>query len=1113
MFPPACLRVAPVLLGFLLAACGDACPVPWIGAQQRLVVGAGHDATVSFPAPTAGILQVTLEEHGITTVASLDGKGSTTAGSPLDRMGLIVLAAPTRRGQIHSIWVHAVDAPQVSGSVTLSAQVIPQACKGLAQAADDFAAAGQATHRKDWASAFGRYLHAARDFDHLGLSRQAASARQALAELAYRRFDRKRDAYALAGEALDDYGVATDPALRGLLAGLQAKALMDMPGVSLRSFLPAIRAALAAARRLIKASYSGARELPRLDIMDGFLAFRLDQHSRARQSFVRAAQICRELKDWECYAIAMQNIAELAKEDRSYALALATFEQALQVLPPELYPKVTADIWNNLGLLQEELGLVSSSERSHTAALRAYLQLSDCQGVRRSLSRMGSLMVQVGTLADAETDLIESASLRCPRLLAAARRTATEHTLAQPPPARDSTDSQDSPGPCADPLEADTLTTENKNIVFNSLLALDEALMLQSQVAQAAPCLAAAARYATTSRTRMRLANARGNMRLERGDAAGARAAFTRALQIADQARLPANYEHRGLAELGLVRAKLLAGERSAALTEARQALESSLARGDIGQTVTALRLIAAAERASADLVQAQRTLEVGADLIEAVPIDGLDGEQRATYLSTQHAVFAELMDILASKATSDPRVAWDAFESSERGRSRSLRFASTEASGDTSRVDLARYQRLLHEIVALPHDAHRSPDQLLALLDRAALRERDPPEALTRAQLAHRLQQLDATLVEYAVGNRDMFAFIVSPQATLVMRLGPAREVAAAAANLLDDARDPDAAADDIRAAASALAQRILWPLAAHLRTRLVIFVPDDALHTIPFTVLPWSPGPGPMLVQQVESVIVPSATFLTLPAPAPEHIAHPRLELIGDPVFRVGDWTRECGAHEGIPHAAHATRTLAQWTQSLPSLPGSRDEIAAIARLARQSRPDSHIETLLGCAAVPDALRQAASEDVQLLHIATHARIDAQRPRLSALALSPEPGSPDPVSTFSLLDILGLKLHAQLVVLSACDTSRGRLLPGEGVLGPAQAFLEAGARSVIATYWRVDDQLTVTFMKRFYTHLLIERMDASAALRKTQLDIAHVSASSDWAAFALYGWPDARL
>ena len=278
---------------------------------------------------------------------------------------------------------------------------------------------------------------------------------------------------------------------------------------------------------------------------------------------------------------------------------------------------------------------------------------------------------------------------------------------------------------------------------------------------------------------------------------------------------------------------------------------------------------------------------------------------------------------------------------------------------------------------------------------------------------------------------------------------------------------------------------------------------------------VLPWAADPGQqLLLQHAETSVIPSALFLMRVHPGVSRQSEmPRITLIGDPVFRVTDWQRECTDTDTAQAASGLRRTLSAWTEALPRLPGTRSEVMGIARLARESRPGSRIETLVGCAAAPSALRRAAGIDVDLLHIATHARIDAQRPRLSALALTPESPQDTPASTFGLLDILGLKLNSKLVVLSACETSRGRLLPGEGVLGPAQAFLQAGSAAVLASYWRVDDQVTSTFMQRFYKYLLVDRLSASAALRKTQLESAAAGKSYEWAAFSLYGWPDSSI
>jgi CHAT domain-containing protein len=648
-------------------------------------------------------------------------------------------------------------------------------------------------------------------------------------------------------------------------------------------------------------------------------------------------------------------------------------------------------------------------------------------------------------------------------------------------------------------------------------------MMLQGEPKVAQRCYDAAEHYAATARTQMRLANARGAVLLESSDAAGALAAFEHSIKVADEAKIPSTYEYRGLAQLGIVKATLLAGKPAEAVTSGFNALKSSVGRGDIDQTVTALRLLAAGLRGSQRPADAAHTLEAAADLTQAVPIDELDGEKRATYLATQYTVFEDLTDLYASQAGTDN--AGLAFATSEEGRARSLRYAVNQATrGASSQLEAppaARYQQLLREVVNLTDtDSDPSPASLVDHLKATALRERGAEQPFDRAQLTRTLHQLGATLVEYAVGDRDMFAFVVDDDTTHVVRLGDKHEIAAATAELHERLRDAESPVKDVNAAAARLAKLVFWPLVDAVGDKLahkrIVFVPDDALHTIPFNVLPWSSNASDkLIVNHAEISIAPSALFLTrLRVLNTTRGNAPRIELIGDPVFRVADWNNECTDIQGAKSViTQAVRAFSDWTESLPRLPGSRAEVQTIAQLARQSRPGSHVETFLGCAAAPSALRSAATGRVDLLHIATHARVDAQRPRLSALALSPERGSQQATSAFGLLDILGLKLNSSLVVLSACDTSRGRLLPGEGVLGPAQAFLQSGAASVLASYWRVDDQTTSRFMEKFYRHLLVDHQPAAAALRMAQLDAAASSSSYDWAAFALYGWPDAGI
>ena len=1133
------------LCGLLVSAWQNAFAAP---ATLQIVlshecsdIDSAHPVQRELTAPAEGLLRVVVEERGISTVSFLHDAKPAVAGSaskpaegsasPIERLGTVVLTRDVRGSEQATLVVQVEDSRDITGRVCVSADLVSPSDLERGEAERDLAAAGRAIHSADWETAFSRYLSASRRFDALGLPHSAAVARHAMGELAYLQFDRKRDAYALANQAFADYGTSAAPVVMGALAELEAKAIFDMPDNNPAVVAPAVRRWLTLARRLESSDPHGARELPRVDILTGFLEYLLNAHDVSRALFSSAAASCRELHDWDCYAVANEDLAQLAEQGKNYSVALTTYGEALRALPPELNPKLTADIWNNLGRLQGTVGLFSASEHSHTAAMHAYARLGDCRGVRRSLNRVGALLVHVGNLADAESDLIRAASVDCASLLssaAAATSPSPGYPVLESTGQRNSSEPTEASlhQPCAHPLDPAPLTRETRGIVFSSILSLGNAAMLTGDSAEVWRCLDAARLYSPDIRNQIRLANARGAAFLERSDPRQARAAYDGALRIADRAGLPPTYDFRGSAQLGLVKSDLLAGNARAGLEGAYQALDASAARGDVESTITSLRLIAAAHRAMGQTDQAIHVLQVATDLIEAVPIDELNGEQRATFLASQHTVFAELASIFAAGKDSDDATAWQAFEASERGRARSLRYALSQQTRDASSPlnapPASKYQHLLGDVVKVTARSSTSPsrDDLIDQIDKLAQHEEGATETLQRAQLAHTLRQLNATLVEYASGSDEMLAFVIGPDTARVFHLGSTAEIGRITGELRDRLRNPETPSSEVRAAAEQLASRIWWPIASHLQEGRLVIVPDDALNTIPFAVLPWARDSGPQTVlQHAETAVIPSGLFLTRVHPAASvHSESPRIALIGDPVFRMADWRRECiETDTAAPISTSRTRTMDRsalsWTESLPRLPGTRLEITAISRLARESRPASRIETLVGCAAVPTALRKAAAADVDLLHIATHARIDAQRPRLSALALTPELPTEAPASTFGLLDILGLKLNSKLVVLSACDTSRGKLLPGEGVLGPAQAFLQAGSAAVLASYWRVDDQITSTFMQRFYRYLLVERMSASAALRKAQLESAASENSYEWAAFSLYGWPDSSI
>jgi CHAT domain-containing protein len=187
------------------------------------------------------------------------------------------------------------------------------------------------------------------------------------------------------------------------------------------------------------------------------------------------------------------------------------------------------------------------------------------------------------------------------------------------------------------------------------------------------------------------------------------------------------------------------------------------------------------------------------------------------------------------------------------------------------------------------------------------------------------------------------------------------------------------------------------------------------------------------------------------------------------------------------------------------LAPLPATRDEVLAVGT-----------RTLLGPEANETALRAALTEAPRwrAVHLACHGLLDAERPALSSLALSPGGEADDGYLT--CVEIFRLRVPADLVVLSACETGRGRVLRAEGVVGFTRAFLFAGAPRVIGSLWNVDDEATAALMRRFYALWNPPEgggLAPAAALRQAQ---DHVCAQARWAhpyywaAWVLWGLPD---
>jgi CHAT domain-containing protein len=159
--------------------------------------------------------------------------------------------------------------------------------------------------------------------------------------------------------------------------------------------------------------------------------------------------------------------------------------------------------------------------------------------------------------------------------------------------------------------------------------------------------------------------------------------------------------------------------------------------------------------------------------------------------------------------------------------------------------------------------------------------------------------------------------------------------------------------------------------------------------------------------------------------------------------------------------------------------------------------------------------ASRQTATSpelsQYRYVHFATHGLLDSTHPELSGIVLSmiDEKGNPQD-GFLRAHEIFNLKLPAELVVLSACETGLGKEVRGEGLVGLTRGFMYAGAPRVVVSLWSVNDQATAELMARFYRSMLKDNLPPAAALRAAQISVMSDQRWQSpfyWAAFTLQG------
>jgi CHAT domain-containing protein/tetratricopeptide (TPR) repeat protein len=264
------------------------------------------------------------------------------------------------------------------------------------------------------------------------------------------------------------------------------------------------------------------------------------------------------------------------------------------------------------------------------------------------------------------------------------------------------------------------------------------------------------------------------------------------------------------------------------------------------------------------------------------------------------------------------------------------------------------------------------------------------------------------------------------------------------------------------------------------------LILLPDGPLHRLPFGAL--VDGTGSFLAERFELTIVPSAATWLRWKRAPTPGSSGTLLGFADP------------SPVGLPEGADPP--------DLPPLPHARGEVEEmLRRLGDEGR------ILEGRSATETALENEDLSRYRVVHLAAHALVNLEHPERSAVLLGPDATDDGNDGVVEFNEVVDLALDGQVVLLSACRSASGPLIGGEGVMGLANAFFQAGARTVVASLWPVRDRETAALVNRFAVHLGDGRSVASA-LSLARRDLVRRDAPpASWAGMAVLGDGDVVL
>jgi CHAT domain-containing protein len=436
--------------------------------------------------------------------------------------------------------------------------------------------------------------------------------------------------------------------------------------------------------------------------------------------------------------------------------------------------------------------------------------------------------------------------------------------------------------------------------------------------------------------------------------------------------------------------------------------------------------------------------------------------EQKTSYMASERYVYEDIISLLSTLHNKYKSKNYDklAFIYAERSKSRVLLDMLSEAKADS----------LVSQPVSLDEAKSLCPDRNTIILD-------------------------------YFVGDSSSCLWVITHSKHSMIKLPGLKTLREQIETLRFSLLDPQQAVSEFFInAGTLLFEELIKPAEPFLSSKsLLIIIPDGILSYLPFEVLltenknttaEISYSDLPFLVKKYPVSYGQSASVLkTLIAKSPEakELAgvNKRLIAFGDPLY---------------------DDTLFNVQVKYPRLEFSGKEIENISSYFKGGYSDIYLRNK---ATEENLKHNNELNKFNYVHFATHGSIDEDKPDLSSLVLTSQKNSGEDGS-LQTTEIFKLKLNADLVVLSACQTGLGKLVRGEGMIGLTRAFMYAGTPSVIVSLWSVSDMSTADLMGEFYKNLIKNKLSKTDALRKARLALivgGKYSHPFYWAPFVLIG------